>query len=74
MKMELDKSELITLIKGTHIELGAVLNELKKHVTYDDYRGQIYWNKTDLNKLSEWELSNLYNSIKLLNLKYQRGS
>ncbi len=71
MTMELDKSELIALIKGTHIELSVVLNELQDYISYDDYRGAIYWNKKDLNKLSVLELVDLYNSIKVYNLKYK---
>ena len=62
MKIELDKKGLIHLANGTYPHFDLFENELVKVCgTFNGSAGTWSWNDSELNKLSEEQLYNLYN-------------
>jgi len=64
MKVQLNKNDLINLVKGSDPLLTMVkFIEERKFAIYSDQYGRWTWNKHELNKLDEQTLWTLYNVI-----------
>ena len=64
LNIEIDKNDIIALIKGSKIPFGMINTTFKDYVTYRDCYGSLSWDKKSLYSLSENELYAMYLEIK----------